>query len=64
MSDPLALTAAQAGERLRAGEVSPRELFDAYRDRSADDELGAYLWVAEDAPDAAADGFRVPSPGS
>ena len=55
MSDPIAGTAAHASERVRAGEVSPRELFDAYRDRSAGDELGAYLWVAEDAPDAAAD---------
>jgi aspartyl-tRNA(Asn)/glutamyl-tRNA(Gln) amidotransferase subunit A len=56
MSDELiALTAAQAAGRVRAGELSPRELFDAYRERAAADEHGAYLWVADEAPDAPAD---------
>src|SRR3954453_14936872 len=56
MSDDLvALTAAQAADRVRAGDLSAGELFEPYRDRSASDELGAYLWVAEEAPDVPAD---------
>ncbi len=47
------LTAAQAVERIRAGEVSAAELFEAYRERAATDELNAYTWVAESAPDLA-----------
>ena len=45
------LTAAQAAERIRAGDLSPAELFDAYRERAAADELNAFLWVADDAPE-------------
>ncbi len=54
MSELLALTAAQAAERIRAGELSSDELFEAYRERAAADELNAFLWVA-DGPDEAAD---------
>ena len=50
MSELGLLSAAQAAERVRAGEVSAAELWDLYRERAADDELNAYLWVAEDAP--------------
>jgi aspartyl-tRNA(Asn)/glutamyl-tRNA(Gln) amidotransferase subunit A len=53
--DVVALTAAQAAERVRAGELAAAELFETYRDRSANDELGAYLWVTEDVPDVAPD---------
>ncbi|HEV2999229.1 MAG TPA: Asp-tRNA(Asn)/Glu-tRNA(Gln) amidotransferase subunit GatA [Solirubrobacteraceae bacterium] len=54
MSDEiLALTAAQAGERIRAGELRSSEVFEAYRERAAADELNAFLWVAEDTPAAA-----------
>ena len=35
MSDILALTGAQAAERVRAGELSAAEVFDAYRERAA-----------------------------
>jgi aspartyl-tRNA(Asn)/glutamyl-tRNA(Gln) amidotransferase subunit A len=52
--DVLALTAAQAAERVNARDLSAAELFELYRDRSASDELGAYLWVAEDAPEVPA----------
>ena len=52
MSDLVALSAAQAADRVRAGDVSPGELFSAYRDRAAADELNAFIWVAEDAPAA------------
>src|SRR4051812_32358955 len=51
MSELLELTAAQAAEKVRAGELKPAELFDLYRERAVADELGSYLWVAEDAPD-------------
>jgi aspartyl-tRNA(Asn)/glutamyl-tRNA(Gln) amidotransferase subunit A len=45
------LTAAQAAARVRDGEISAGELFAAYRDAAAADELNAYLYVAEQ-PDA------------
>ena len=48
--DVLALSGAQAAQRVETGELSPRELFDAYRERAAADELGAFLWVADGAP--------------
>ena len=50
MSDLLELTAAQAAERVRAGDVSAAELFELYRERARGDDLGAYLWVTDDGP--------------
>jgi aspartyl-tRNA(Asn)/glutamyl-tRNA(Gln) amidotransferase subunit A len=50
MSELTDLTAAQAAARIRAGEISSRELFDAYRERAAADELNAYTWVTDVAP--------------
>jgi aspartyl-tRNA(Asn)/glutamyl-tRNA(Gln) amidotransferase subunit A len=50
MTDLLALTAARQAELLRAGEVSPAEVFDFWRGRAQEDDLGAYLWVADSAP--------------
>ena len=51
MSELLELTAAQAAERIRAGEVSAGELYELYRERARDkDELGAFLWVSDDDP--------------
>jgi aspartyl-tRNA(Asn)/glutamyl-tRNA(Gln) amidotransferase subunit A len=55
MTDVVSLTAAQAAERVRAGELSRAELFDAYRERAAGDDLGAFLWVADEAPEVSAD---------
>ena len=55
MTEIVSLTGAQAAERVRAGELSARELFDFYRDRAAADELGAFLWVADQAPQPPAD---------
>ncbi len=55
MSGILELTAAAAAERVRVGELSPRELWDAYRERAAGDGLNAFLWLADDAPDVGAD---------
>ncbi len=56
MSELIDLTAAQAAERVRAGEIDSRELFEAYRARAAADELNAFTWVADAAPDPAAAG--------
>ena len=51
MSDELIeLSAAQAAERVRAGEVDRVELFMAYRERAANDELNAFTWVAPGPP--------------
>jgi aspartyl-tRNA(Asn)/glutamyl-tRNA(Gln) amidotransferase subunit A len=47
------LTAAQAAARVRSGEIGARELFDAYRERAAADELNAFTWVAPQAPEQA-----------
>jgi aspartyl-tRNA(Asn)/glutamyl-tRNA(Gln) amidotransferase subunit A len=44
----IALTAAQAAGAVERGELDRRELFEAYRDRAAADELNAYLWVADE----------------
>src|SRR5207302_2929700 len=54
VSDVIELTAAQAAERVRAGELSPDELFQAYRERAAADGLNAFLWVAEGPPETGA----------
>ena len=35
MSELIELTAAAAAERVRAGELDPAELFEAYRERAA-----------------------------
>ena len=51
MSTLIDLTAAEAAERVRAGEVDATELFDAYRSRAAADELNAFTWVADGAPE-------------
>src|ERR1700759_4539247 len=51
MSAAIDLTAAQAAAKLRARELRARELFAAYRKPAADDELNAYTWVADGAPD-------------
>jgi aspartyl-tRNA(Asn)/glutamyl-tRNA(Gln) amidotransferase subunit A len=52
----LELSAAQAAERVRAGELSAAELFELWRVRAAGDENNSYLWVADGPPDGAANG--------
>src|ERR671914_2539028 len=42
------LTVAEAAERIRSGELSADEYFQAYRDAAAADSLNAYLWTAEE----------------
>jgi len=50
MSDIRDLTARQAIDQIGRGALSSDEVFGAYRDASAADELNAYTWVAEAAP--------------
>jgi aspartyl-tRNA(Asn)/glutamyl-tRNA(Gln) amidotransferase subunit A len=52
-ADVISLTAAQAAAAIGAGELSPGELFDAYRDRAAADTLNCFTWVAADGSSAA-----------
>jgi aspartyl-tRNA(Asn)/glutamyl-tRNA(Gln) amidotransferase subunit A len=49
-ADVIALTAAQAAAAVQTGELDRRELFGAYRERAAADDLNAFLWVADEAP--------------
>ncbi len=50
MTDLLELTAAAQAELVRSGEASPAEVFGFWRERAAADDLGAYLWVADEVP--------------
>jgi aspartyl-tRNA(Asn)/glutamyl-tRNA(Gln) amidotransferase subunit A len=50
------LTAKQLADAIARGDVSAAEAFEAYRERAAGDELNAYTWVAESAPETIADG--------
>ena len=51
MSDELLkLTAGHQAARIEAGEISSNELFEYWRERAAEDDLGSYLWVADEAP--------------
>ena len=52
-SELLELSAAQAAASIRAGEIDAGELFEAYRERAAADELNAFTWVAPEAPGGA-----------
>jgi aspartyl-tRNA(Asn)/glutamyl-tRNA(Gln) amidotransferase subunit A len=48
--DLLDLTAAAQRDLIRTGEVSGAEAFEFWRARAAADDVGSYLWVAEDNP--------------
>src|SRR2546423_9596489 len=52
MSELIELTAAEAAEGVRAGELDATELFEAYRVRAAADseDLNAFTWVADEPP--------------
>src|SRR4051794_27567748 len=51
MTEILELTAAQAAARVRAGDLDAGELWSAYRERAAADELNAFTWVADAPPE-------------
>jgi aspartyl-tRNA(Asn)/glutamyl-tRNA(Gln) amidotransferase subunit A len=51
----LELTAAEAAERIRSGDLDAGEYWRFYRDRAAADELNCFIWVSDAAePDEAA----------
>ena len=52
------LTAAQAVDAVDSGEIDPKELFDAYRERAAIDDLNAFTWVADGPPHPTPEGPR------
>jgi aspartyl-tRNA(Asn)/glutamyl-tRNA(Gln) amidotransferase subunit A len=54
MSEILELTAAEAAGHVRARELSSEDVWRAYRERAAGDELNAFCWVADEAPVGAA----------
>jgi aspartyl-tRNA(Asn)/glutamyl-tRNA(Gln) amidotransferase subunit A len=54
VTDIVELTAAQAADAIRRGELEPEAVWSAYRERAAADELNAYCWVAGAVPPAAA----------
>ena len=58
MTELIDLTAAAAADGVRAGEIDPTELFELYRARAAGDELNAFTWVADAAPEGPAGGER------
>jgi aspartyl-tRNA(Asn)/glutamyl-tRNA(Gln) amidotransferase subunit A len=56
VSELVDLSAREAAARVGAGTLDAGELFEAYRSRAAADQLGAFTWVADAAPDAPAGG--------
>src|ERR687892_212682 len=50
VTDLLHMTAVEQAELIRGGEVSASEVFDFWRGRAETDDLGSYLWVADEAP--------------
>ncbi len=56
MSEILKLTAAQAAERVRAGDLDRGELWRFYRERALADDLNAFTWVSDDDEPPAVDG--------
>ncbi len=51
MTELTDLSALAATRLLAAGEIDAAALFEAYRERAAADELNAFTWVAEEAPE-------------
>jgi aspartyl-tRNA(Asn)/glutamyl-tRNA(Gln) amidotransferase subunit A len=47
MNELVKLSATQAATAVRAGELDPAALFEAYRARAAADQLNAFVWVAD-----------------
>jgi aspartyl-tRNA(Asn)/glutamyl-tRNA(Gln) amidotransferase subunit A len=55
MSEILDLTAAQAAERIHAGDLDKAELWRFYRERALADDLNAFIWVSGDDDPGAVD---------
>ena len=45
------LTAAQAAQRIKDGDLDAGEYFEFYRRRAAEDAFNSYIWVADEAPE-------------
>jgi aspartyl-tRNA(Asn)/glutamyl-tRNA(Gln) amidotransferase subunit A len=52
MSELLDLTAAEAAARVRAGDLDPADVWRAYQERAAADDLNAFTWVSGEEPPA------------
>jgi aspartyl-tRNA(Asn)/glutamyl-tRNA(Gln) amidotransferase subunit A len=52
MSELLDLTAAEAAARVRAGDLNPADVWRAYQERAAADDLNAFTWVSGEEPPA------------
>jgi aspartyl-tRNA(Asn)/glutamyl-tRNA(Gln) amidotransferase subunit A len=52
-AEVVGLTGAQAAESVRAADLSAAELFAAYRERATEEDLNAFLWLADEAPETA-----------
>jgi aspartyl-tRNA(Asn)/glutamyl-tRNA(Gln) amidotransferase subunit A len=61
MSELLELSVAQATAGIAAGEVSPQEYLEAWREAAAGDELNAYLWRAGAGDGSGANGSGDPA---
>jgi aspartyl-tRNA(Asn)/glutamyl-tRNA(Gln) amidotransferase subunit A len=61
--DLLELSGAAAAAAVHAGELSSAELYGAYRERAASDQLGAFVWVADAASPDGPDPRRAPLGG-
>src|SRR5215203_2823970 len=57
-SELIELTVALAADRIRSGELTADEYFDAWRERAAGDSLNAYLWRADVKAQADLEGSR------
>jgi aspartyl-tRNA(Asn)/glutamyl-tRNA(Gln) amidotransferase subunit A len=51
MMSLLELTAAEAAERIKSGDLDAGEYFEFYRGRAAADAFNSFTWVAEDTPE-------------
>src|SRR5215216_5611977 len=58
-SELIELTVALAADRIRSGELTADEYFDAWRERAAGDSLNAYLWRADVKAQADLEGSRA-----
>ena len=56
MTDLIELTAAQAAQAIKAGDLDAADYFEAYRTRAQRDELNAFTWVADGGPETKPDG--------
>jgi aspartyl-tRNA(Asn)/glutamyl-tRNA(Gln) amidotransferase subunit A len=55
VSELFEITIAEALRRIRAGDLTAGEYFDAYAEAAAADDLGAYLWTADGGEHAGGD---------